>query len=400
VNILMISDVYHPRVNGVSTSIETFRRDLQSAGHRVHLVAPAYAATNGDAAAEVDISRIAGRPVPRDPEDRLLRWGDINRRLQELGREPWDVVHVHTPFLAHYAGLRAAQRIGAPLVITYHTLFEEYLHHYFPFVPRSLTRALARRLSRRQCHQADGVVVPSRAMVERLESYGVVPELMHILPTGLPADIYERGDGAAFRRAHDIPPDRPVALFVGRAAHEKNIGFLLEAMRTVRVRVPEALLLIAGEGPAADDLRRRSRQLGIAEQVRFLGYMARGKPLANCYAAADVFAFASRTETQGLVLLEAMAQGLPVLALAEMGTRDILDGCPGAVIGLDRADGFAEQLADLLADRTRCRQLGEAALGWAHRWQGPALAQRLVDFYATLPQRRHIGRTDGAAATV
>lgn len=242
-------------------------------------------------------------------------------------------------------------------------------------------------------------MVPSRAMVERLKSYGVAPALMHILPTGLPADIYERGDGAAFRRSHDIAAERPVALFVGRAAHEKNIGFLLEAMRSVRLKAPDALLLIAGEGPAAEDLRRRARQLGIAEQVRFLGYMARGKPLADCYAAADVFAFASRTETQGLVLLEAMAQGLPVLALAEMGTRDILDGCPGAVIGNDSVEGFAGQLADLLADRPRCRELGEAALAWAHRWQGPALAQRLAELYSGLPRRR-AGRTQRAAATV
>jgi 1,2-diacylglycerol 3-alpha-glucosyltransferase len=396
-NILMLSDVYHPRVNGVSTSIDTFRRDLQALGHRVHLVAPDYGRSAGTSASEADVSRIAGRPVPRDPEDRLMRWGDLNRRLDEIGREAWDVIHVHTPFLAHYAGLRLAKRTATPLVITYHTLFEEYLHHYFPFAPRSATRALARNLSRRQCHQADAVVVPSQAMVERLRAYGVSPDLMHILPTGLPADIYERGDGPAFRRANDIPEARAVALFVGRAAHEKNIGFLIEAMRTVQTRLPEALLLIAGEGPATEDLRRRARQFGVADRVRFLGYLSRGKPLADCYAAADAFVFASRTETQGLVLLEAMAQSLPVLALAEMGTHDILDGCPGAVIGVDRADAFGEQMADLLADRNRCRRLGEGALQWAHRWQGPALAQRLTDLYGDLARRKS-GISERAAA--
>ncbi|SRR6266581_643607 len=384
-NILMLSDVYHPRVNGVSTSIETFRRDLRAQGHRVHLVAPAYGAGPEP---DAELSRVPGRAVPRDPEDRLMRWGHLGEALERLAAEPWDVIHVHTPFLAHYAGAKLARRLGVPLAITYHTLFEEYLHYYVSLVPGAATRALARAVSRRQCRQADLVVVPSTAMAERLNAYGIAAANMRVLPTGLSAEVYERGDGAAFRHAHGIEAGRPVALFVGRAAFEKNIGFLLEAMQTVLRRLPDALLLIAGEGPAAESLRHQARQLGVAANVRFLGYLARGKPLADCYAAADVFAFASRTETQGLVLLEAMAQGLPVLALSEMGTRDIVEGSPGAVTGDDNVVEFGRQLAELLHEPQRCAALAAGAREWSRRWHGDALARRLVEFYAELPARR------------
>ncbi len=385
--ILVISDVFHPRVNGVSTSMETFRRDLCQLGHRVHLVVPEYE-IQGDEPSGPDISRIASRPVPRDPEDRLMDWRRLCRQLDALATEPWDVIHVQTPFLAHYAGVRMARRTGVPLVITYHTLFEEYLYHYIPVIPRAAMRLLARRLSSRQCGQADAVVVPSQAMAERLHGYGVTTQATHVLATGLPPACYEQGDGAAFRAAHDIPADRPVALFVGRAAHEKNIGFLLEAMQTVRRRLPEALLLIAGEGPAVEPLRLQAKQLDIGANVRFLGYLKPGSVLAGCYAAADVFAFASCTETQGLVLLEAMAQGLPALALAEMGTHDILDDCPGAVIGRNLPADFGLQLAELLGDPAHRAALAVAARQWAERWKSEEQARRMVDLYWSLSARR------------
>jgi glycosyltransferase involved in cell wall biosynthesis len=394
-NILMISDVFHPRVNGVSTSMQTFRRDLGELGHHVHLVVPAYAekgdeggqSKKSDESNECEITRVASKPVPRDPEDRLMAWGSLCRQLDELATQPWDVIHVQTPFLAHYAGVRMARRTGVPLVLTYHTLFEEYLYHYVPVVPKAAMRLLARRLSVRQCGQADAVVVPSRAMAERLHGYGVASETTHVLPTGLPPACYELGNRAAFRAAHDIPADRPVALFVGRAAHEKNIGFLLEAMQTVTRRLPQALLLIAGEGPAVAQLHLQARQLGIVAYVRFLGYLRPGSALADCYSAADVFVFASRTETQGLVLLEAMAQGLPALALAEMGTHDILDDCPGAVIGRDLPADFGIQLAELLADPQRLAALRVAAREWAERWKSDAQARRLLELYASLRAR-------------
>ena len=323
--ILMVSDVYFPRINGVSTSIETFRRTLAEQGVEVRLVVPRY----GDEPESEGIIRVSGRPVPGDREDRLVKWGAMHRAVLAAA-EGCDLVHIQTPFVAHYAGLKAARKLGLPVLATYHTLFEEYIQHYAPFLPAGWLRGRARGLSRRQCNALDAVVVPSTAMQERLQDYAVSTPL-HVLPTGIPLSQFARGDGVAFRYRHGILSTRPVALFVGRVAHEKNIGFLLEALVQARTLRPDVLLVVAGEGPAMDDLKAQVKTLGLRDSVQFIGYLDRAQELPDCYAAADIFVFASRTETQGLVLLEAMAAGLPVIALAEMGTIDILASGRGSI---------------------------------------------------------------------
>lgn len=373
--ILMVSDVYFPRVNGVSTSIETFRRTLAGLGVEVRLVVPRY----GDEPEEAGVIRVAGRPVPGDPEDRLAGWSAMHRAVLEVAGD-CDLIHVQTPFIAHYAGLKAARSLGLPVVATYHTLFEEYLQHYARLIPAGWLRGQARAFSRRQCNALDAVVVPSTAMRERLESYGVTTPL-HVLPTGIPTTQFARGDGPAFRARHGIPPEQPVVLFVGRVAHEKNIGFLLEAMVHARRQCPEALLVVAGEGPAQADLQARVGPLGLADAVRFIGYLDRRDALPDCYAAADVFAFASRTETQGLVLLEAMAAGLPVVALSEMGTTDILEAGRGSISPPAIPQVFGETLAHVLNHPSAWQHLGDDAAQYAREWSDVAMAGRLAELY-------------------
>src|SRR5579863_4804477 len=148
--VLLISDVYFPRVNGVSTSIQTFRADLAAAGVETLLVAPAYPAAT---LPEADVLRVASAGVPRDPEDRRMRWGALRSALEPLAARQFDLVHVHTPCVAHYAGIGFARRHGIPVIATYHAFFEEYLHHYVPLLPRALGRSLARRFTRSQCDQ-------------------------------------------------------------------------------------------------------------------------------------------------------------------------------------------------------------------------------------------------------
>jgi 1,2-diacylglycerol 3-alpha-glucosyltransferase len=384
VRVLFVSDVYFPRVNGVSTSIETFRRDLLTLGHDVTLVAPRYPdSSQKQPADDASIVRVPARAVPRDPEDRAMSWTELRQTLTRLGQRKFDVVHVHTPFLAHYAGLRFARQFNTPLIATYHTLFEEYLHHYVPMLPRAFGRAVARRLSRSQCNQLDTVIAPSQAMHDALKNYGV-DKTIEILPTGLPEERFQLGDGAAFRRRHGIPPDRPLLLFVGRAAHEKNIGFLIDMMCDMRRLNPKALLLIAGEGPALPSLRARADQLGLAESVRFMGYFDRGDELRDCYSAADVFVFASLTETQGLVLLEAMAQSVPVVAIPRMGTIDILAPLLGCRHATENPQAFATVVHDLLADKELRATLAAQARQYAQSWASKKMAERLGSVYARM----------------
>jgi 1,2-diacylglycerol 3-alpha-glucosyltransferase len=381
--ILMLSDVFFPRVNGVSTSIQTYRSDLQALGHAVTLVAPEYPSLTAEAAAAadpVDTVRVASRGVPRDPEDRLLKWGALMRWAESLRPDDADVIHIQTPFVAHYAGLRLARRLGCPVVETYHTYFEHYLHHYVPGIPASLTRMLARRMTVSQCDAVQAVISPSRQMADALREYGVRTPI-EVLPTGLPPAAFGPGNGAAFRARFGIPAQRPLVTFVGRVAHEKNIDFLLHMLVDLRRRVPEVLMVVAGEGPAEAHLRALAAELGLEPNLLFIGYLERTSGLLDCYRAADAFVFASRTETQGLVLLEAMAQGTPVVSTAVMGTVDVLGAAGGAVVVPEETGAFAAAVAGVLRDPQRREELSRRAREDAARWASKAMAERLLRVY-------------------
>ncbi len=308
--ILFISDVYFPRVNGVSTSIQTFRTDLHALGNTVHLVAPDYLNPSAD---ETDILRVPARCVPFDPEDRFMRYRWVMQHLDTFREENYDIIHVQTPFVAHYLGIRLSRLLGIPCVETYHTFFEEYLYHYIPLVPRKVLRFAAQRFSRHQGNCLDGMVVPSHPMLQVLKDYGVTTPT-EVIPTGIAPASFVPGDRTAFRQRLGIAQDRPVLLFVGRVAHEKNIDFLLKVVDLVRKEIADVLFVIAGDGPARESLMREVTALGLDANVMFVGYLDRHTELNSCYCGADIFIFASRTETQGLVLLEAMAQGVPVVS--------------------------------------------------------------------------------------
>ena len=387
--ILMISDVYFPRINGVSTSIESFRHTLADLDIQVDVVAPAYPAPHVD---DARITRVPARRVPFDPEDRLMRGKALRHALADSGRQPYDLVHIQTPFAAHYAGLRHARNQRLPCIATYHTHFEEYLYNYIPAVPKAALRSFARGLARQQCNTLDAVIVPSSAMQDTLAGYGVTAPL-HRVPTGIPIDHFSPGRRPAsadccrrpgsndFRQRFDIPEDAPVALFVGRAAHEKNIGFLLDALPHALKAAPDLLLVVAGEGPALPALKRQAQTLGIGAQVRFVGYLDRLRELPACYAAADLFVFASRTETQGLVLLEAMAAGLPVLAFAALGTREIVEPRRGALPAPQEASAFGTALAELINAPERRAAMAQEAQEFAREWSTEACARRMAAVY-------------------
>jgi len=382
-HVLMVSDVYFPRINGVSTSIQTFRATLAALGIRVTIVAPEYAGTDIVADAAAGIVRLPSRTVPLDPEDRLMQWrhlADLDRRLASAD---FDLVHVQTPFAAHYAGLRLAKARGIPCVATYHTHFEEYLFHYIRFLPKSALRSAARWLARHQCNALDAVVVPSQPMAATLRDYGVNTPL-HVIPTGLPEKQFLRGNGGQFRQAWGIAPERKVALFVGRAAFEKNIGFLLEMAALARRQQPQLMLVVAGEGPALPALRRQAAALKLDDTIRFVGYLSRDGGLRDCYAAADVFTFASQTETQGLVLLEAMAIGLPVLAIPALGAAEIILPRRGAVAAADTPEAFAAQLVALLEQPSKRAAMSDEAVAFAREWDAATQGARLATLYREL----------------
>lgn len=380
--VLFISDVYFPRVNGVSTSIKTFISQMQHLGHEVHLIAPDY---NTDSQEQAGwIKRVLARDIYFDPEDKLMKFGEAMKLLPELMQERYDLIHIHTPFVAHYLGLKLATQLNVPVVETYHTFFEDYLHHYLPFIPQRLARGLAKLISKRQCNAVDAIIAPSQPMLDVLRSYGVKTNA-EVIPTGLQTQSFEPADGAAFRKKYQIPMETPMLLYLGRVAYEKNIDFLLGVAMVLSDARPDVLLVVAGEGPAEASLHKLAKTLKIEKNVKFIGYLDRGTELNACYQAADIFVFASKSETQGLVLLEAMAQGTPVVAIAELGTASILIEGQGALIAKENTLEFAEKVHQLLIYPEQRFELGERAQSYvSEHWTAKIQAERVVKFYGKL----------------
>jgi glycosyltransferase involved in cell wall biosynthesis len=389
-NILFISDVFFPRVNGVSTSINTFATELRALGHQVTLIAPSYADEDKQ---EEWIVRVPSHKIYFDPEDRLMNFSKLKALLPWIRDKHFDIIHIHTPFTAHYVGIHFGKKLDIPVVETYHTFFEDYLHHYLPFIPQFISRKLARTISRRQCNAVDGIVSPSKPMLDVLKQYGIKTPA-EVVATGLDESSFASVDGEHFRMSHDIPLAQPMLLFVGRVAHEKNIGFLLEMHVELIKKHPDALLVITGEGPAEESIKHSIEKLGISNKVRMIGYLDRGHELIACYKAADIFVFASKSETQGLVLLEAMAQGTAVVAIAELGTKSILIEGEGVLIAKDDINDFADKVSILLSDAPKRQMIGDKGRQYAQeKWGAGVLAKKVAKFYkSTTNQKSSLSR--------
>lgn len=388
-NILMVSDVYFPRVNGVSSSIRTFARELKRLGHEVTIVAPDYG-DNGDERAEFDMIRLPSRVIFFDPEDRLIRRSAIAPAIEQLAQRPWDVVHIHTPFRAHQLGVRLAKRLNRPTVESYHTFFEEYVGVYLPWLPKSMSRFAARYFSRSLCHGVDHLIVPSDEMTQVLRRYGIVTP-SSVIPTGIHLEEFRGGDGARFRHAHGIADDQPTLVTVSRLSAEKNISFLLDVARALVDEFPRLAFILAGEGPDAERLKRHAEAIGLRDHVVFVGNLDRRTTLLDCYKAGDVFVFASPTETQGLVLLEAMSLGVPIVSTAVMGTATVLRHAKSARISGENVREFTENVAVLLRSAQERKALADAGPHDAAAWSAPVLMERVVQLYRDLSAHAAVG---------
>jgi glycosyltransferase involved in cell wall biosynthesis len=223
-------------------------------------------------------------------------------------------------------------------------------------------------------------------MHQALAGYGIhTPSI--VLPTGIDLERFKGGDGARFRAHYGIAPERPVLVHISRVAHEKNIDFIVRMLVHVKARIPNVLLLIAGEGPAVSHLKQLAQSLGLESHVQFVGYLERTRALLDCYRAGDAFVFASRTETQGLVLLEALALQVPVVSTAVMGTADVLKEAQGAYVVPEDERVFASACVEVLTDATLRRRLSEHGPSDARRYSAHAMAPRLVDFYQNCIER-------------
>ena len=343
--IALFTNNYLPFCGGVTISVETLRRGLQDRGHQVWVMAPRF---RGVPDGDPGVLRYPSIPATTYPEFPLAipYAPTMAARVRALDV---DVFHAHHPFLLGPAAGRLARRAGRPLVFTYHTRYEKYAH-YVPLT-RTLVEAAAVRLSTRFAARVDAVIAPSVVVRDELVRRGVRAPVT-VIPTGVDLARFRRGDRGAARRALGLPDGDPVLLYVGRLDREKSVDRVLLAFERVASTVRRARLLVVGHGKEAERLRRRAARLAAAGGVQFLGVRAHDT-LPTCYQAADLFLFASETETQGLVLAEAAACGLPAVAVNASGCDEVVrDGETGLLTKSDPT-ALAEAAIGLLLDGER-----------------------------------------------
>ncbi|MEJ2031676.1 MAG: glycosyltransferase [Deltaproteobacteria bacterium] len=341
-NILMITNTYVPHVGGVARSVSTFSEAYRRAGHRVLVVAPTFP---GTPETEQDVFRVPAiqKFNGSDFSVRIPVPGLLGDRLDDF--RP-DVVHSHHPFLLGDAALRYAASRGLPLIFTHHTMYEQYTH----YVPADLaaTAPFVIALATGYANLCDRVIAPSESIAAVLQERGVKAPIT-VIPTGVDRNRFAAGDGRALRRNYGIPADDFVIGHVGRLAPEKNIGFLAAAVASFIQENEQARLLVVGAGPAAADIRADFTGRRLEGRLHLAGSL-QGQELIDAYHAMDVFAFASKSETQGMVLAEAMAAGVPVVALDAPGAREVVrDRENGRLLPTENVDNFRTALAWLAA---------------------------------------------------
>ena len=388
--ILMISDTYFPRISGVASSIRSFREGLARLGHDVDLLIPAYGVCTSEG---LGVFQAPAMRIPFYPEERLMTPLGALRIARYLASRPHDVIHIETPFMAQFWGRQLARKWQVPAILSYHTHFEAYVGHYYPWIPQAAARHWIRWISRVQCHSVQTVIVPSAAMAKAVAGYGVRTRI-EVIPTGIDILPPPASRRAAFRALHGIAPRRPVLLYAGRLAPEKNLPFLLHVVARLRSALPDILLLLAGDGPARASLEAQSARQGLTDAVRFLGYLDRNGALRDAYQAADLFVFSSLTETQGMVLLEALAARLPIVAIPALGVADLLASRKGSRASDADPDRFGAECLAILRDPALRARLAAEAGDLAAHWSRDAMSQRLIAVYETLidePEVAHCG---------
>lgn len=342
-NILMVTNTFTPHVGGVARSVEAYADEYRRRGHRVLVVAPDF---ENQPAHETDVVRVpaiqhfngsdfsVALPIPRF----------LTSRIEAF--EP-DLVHSHHPFLLGATAARIAHFYDRPLVFTHHTLYERYTH-YVPGDSPALKRFVI-DLATHYANMCDRVVAPSSSVASLLKRRGVHVAIS-VIPTGVRLDRFATGDGAGFRAANGIRHDAFVVGHVGRLAPEKNLSFLSAAVSDFLLRHPEACFLVAGRGTSEAGIRTHFESQGLGSRFCHVGNLV-GSRLADAYHAMNVFAFSSKSETQGMVLTEAMAAGVPVVAVDASGVWDVVR---------DQHNG---RLLDAEANEAEFRQALEWVLG-------------------------------------
>jgi glycosyltransferase involved in cell wall biosynthesis/pimeloyl-ACP methyl ester carboxylesterase len=382
----MMTNTYFPIVGGLEQSIYSFSEVFKSLGHEVLIVTPVF---EGMPTEEPGVIRIpAFKKIKGTNFSINLPTSELLTRFMKKFSP--DIVHSHSPLFMGDFALRLSRQHAIPLVFTYHSMFEQYLH-YLPIQNEGMKRFVV-KYTAGYANLVDQLIVPSKSVQDILLKRGVKTP-MEIVPTGIDLKHFSKGNGKAFREQNHIPSDALVVGHVGRLAGEKNLEFQTNCLVELSKKDPKVHILIVGQGPSEKMINDTFEQAGLAKRLHLTGAL-HYQHLIDAYFAMDVFVFASLSETQGLVLIEAMAAGIPVVALDAPGAREVVKNSQnGRLLNEMDQESFVDALLWVLhRPPEELRAIKQAARMTAQKYPIDSDAKHMLEIYERVRSKRSVSR--------
>lgn len=371
------TDTYLPTPTGKSVVIEVYRKALERAGHEVYVIAPAFPKYQD---ISENIIRVPSITLPNRPENPLAKLpsSSLLRHIKSL---ELDVVHIFSIYNIGQFGMTVAKKLYLPKILSFDNLFTEHTRYY-----RDIYKPLAKSwhvsTTRKLANQANLVIVPSPSALQLAKMYGIVTPV-EIVPAGIEMSEYSACPPSEVRDRFSIPVGQKILLYTGRLDEENNIRFLLKSFKSALQKDSDLHLLIIGRGPQEDLYRKIVKRQSFGDNVTFGGFMPRGE-LNRIYGACDIFLFPSTSATQAIAVLEAMAGGLPIVAINRLGPADLVrDNENGFLVPLNEKR-FTDSILTLTENEKLIGHFGRASKQIASRFTLENCINHLIASYKTV----------------
>jgi glycosyltransferase involved in cell wall biosynthesis len=376
----MFTNYYIPSRGGIETSVINLCQGLESAGHETFIFAPEY-------------------PNWKDKEKNIFRYKSfsfnyggyfyvipipfLSKMKSVVESLDLDIIHSHQPYSLGNEALEFSKNLDIPLVFTYHIKYEDY-SHYIPFIPSSVSKKYIRRITTKYSNRCDVVIAPSSAIKKLLEDRGVEADI-DIIPSGINISRFGKDAGKRneVREKYGLKPKDVVLITASRIAKEKNIDFLIESFSVIKKSGKNIKFLIVGDGAEKEELERKVKDLNLENEIFFTGLVSRDE-IVGLYQASDIFVFASLTETQGLVAVEAMASGLPVVAIKASGIEDIVKDKEDGILTGNSVDEFSASVLQVAEDENLRKEFSARAKTNSKEFSIELWIEKMVKLYENL----------------
>lgn len=378
-NIAIFTNNYLPNPYGVTTSIESFRKGFESLGHRVYIFAPKYEGYRDENRnvfryPSIDINYKIRFPLP------IPYSLEIEKKLDKLNI---DIIHSQHSNLLGSVAWRWAKKKNIPIVFTWHTIYDKYTH-YTPIIPQKFSAYWIIKNSVKYANKVDKIIIPTESVRNIINNWGVKNKDIEAVPTGVDEDFFVAANGQRIREMLGIEKNKKIILSISRLTEEKSVVFLVEEVVEVLKKNSDVVFILGGDGYLKEELLKIVNESGVGEQVFFVGLIDKGQ-IKDYMDAGDIFVYASKSETQGTIITEAMYMGLPILAVDSLGVGDLIENNKTGILVSNKKNDFLNNLNKLLTDSELALALGKNAKKEASvKYTSRICAERMIAIYEGL----------------